>query len=89
MVVTESRNTSLESLSCGFPRAPFQALTGSARGKARGQAVARTPAPRGTASAADLREGGRWLHTAVAESALLAYFGRNSSVPSERAVKCR
>lgn len=63
MVATESRNTSLESLRTGFPSAPFQALTGSVRGKARGQAVAPTPAPRGTASAADLREGGKWLHT--------------------------
>lgn len=34
-------------------------------------------------------ESGSTHQPAIAESALLAYFGRNSSVPSERAVRCR
>lgn len=47
MVVTESRNMSLESLRRRNRRAAVQAPIGSARGKACGQAVAGLPAPRG------------------------------------------
>lgn len=61
--VTERRNTSLEMLGRGFRRAPFQARTDSAPGEACGRVVARTLAPRGTASTADLSGGGMWVHT--------------------------
>lgn len=50
MVVTESRNMSLESLSRHYRRAAVQAPTGSASGKACGQAMAGLPAPRGRES---------------------------------------